>query len=170
MAAGAAGVRPEGKSTLGAAKDVSDVLKLVRVGHHVGGAVAGHLPIGGRGASRDTPVSFAVLMLMRRRRGRCTARVARVGARRDFCRRRGNVPAVVISDPPEHRSKLGSPRAEASPRHCSGHAGFRGGITEAALTVTRRYEERLRTVYARSNSAAECASKLFRQSGIKNTR
>ncbi|XP_037518933.2 uncharacterized protein LOC119395976 [Rhipicephalus sanguineus] len=42
----------------------------------------------------------------------------------------------------------------------------RSTVTE----VTRRYEERLRTVYARSNSAAECASKLFRQSGIKNTR
>ncbi|XP_075750712.1 uncharacterized protein LOC119186545 [Rhipicephalus microplus] len=42
----------------------------------------------------------------------------------------------------------------------------RSTVTE----VTRRYEERLRMAYARSNSAAECTSKLFRQSGIKNTR
>ncbi|XP_077539126.1 uncharacterized protein LOC144151836 [Haemaphysalis longicornis] len=39
----------------------------------------------------------------------------------------------------------------------------RSTVTE----VSRRYEEKLRTTYSRSNSAAECASKLMRQSSVK---
>ncbi|XP_040359110.1 uncharacterized protein LOC121047710 [Ixodes scapularis] len=35
--------------------------------------------------------------------------------------------------------------------------------------ITKKYEDKLKTTYARSNAAAECTAKLFRHSAFKET-